>query len=54
MASRLASVDFRGVQILACQVFLEEVISKATPETVNFVRDYIDQQKADLVKGALR
>lgn len=54
MAPRLSSVNFHGLESLACQVFLKKVIFKVTPETVNFVRDYIDQQNADLVKGALR
>ena len=56
MASRESrrSVDFHGLQNLACQVFLEKVLSKTTPETVDFVQDFIDQQYAGLVKRAVR
>jgi len=43
------------LQYLALQVFFDEVVYKATPETVQSVRDMIDQQLwGGTVKKAVR
>lgn len=46
--------EFTGLKSLAFEVFYKELVCKASPNTVEFVRDCIEQQLSGEMKEIIR
>jgi len=54
MAANTYDDNASSLENLASEVFFKDVLMKATPDTIDFIRGIIDQQNADAVKHAIR